>query len=255
MSNTPSIDLNADLGESYGVWKIGDDDTLLPLISSANVACGYHAGDPRVMEQTVRACLENDVAIGAHPGYLDREGFGRRPMQLNADEIRTDVMYQIGALQAFCRAAGTEVRHVKPHGALYNLAAVDEMAARAILSAMVAVAPGAMLFAQPGSVIAQLAEANGIRVVGEAFADRAYMRDGTLAPRTLPGAMLSTEQERAARVRQLVHREPIPTLDGGELRLTAETICVHADTPAAVEIVRALSSTIYEAGVTIHPPK
>jgi UPF0271 protein len=193
MSTALTIDINSDVGESYGAFRIGADDELFPLISSANVACGFHGGDPRTIERTVNALVDQGVAIGAHPSFPDLVGFGRRVISASPDEVRTDVLYQIGALQAFCAVAGVPLHHVKPHGALYNLAAKDRTVAKAIVDAIRSLVPDSLLYAQAGSELENAANDAGLRVAREAFADRAYMSDGTLAPRGMDGAVLTDD--------------------------------------------------------------
>lgn len=246
-----TIDLNSDLGESFGAFKIGYDDELFPMLSSANVACGFHGGDPRTLERTIAACKRDGVAVGAHPGFPDLVGFGRRPINCTADEIRTDTLYQIGALDAFCRAAGLRMQHVKPHGALTNMAQHDEGIAAAIVAGVKAFNPGLLLFAMPGSKLLAAAEAAGIRVAREAFADRAYNADGSLVNRRLPGAMITDPSLAAARMVRLVTEGRVTTIDGADIEIQADTICTHSDTAGAVEIVRAVRAALIQAGVTI----
>ena len=198
----PSIDLNCDLGESFGAYTIGMDAEILPYITSANIACGFHAGDPSVMQKSVLLCKKYGVQVGAHPGLPDLQGFGRRKMAISPAEAEADVIYQIGALKAFCDAAGVPLHHVKPHGALYNMAAKDPELAAAICRAVKAAAPEAMLLALSGSEMIKAAQALGLRVCSEVFADRGYQPDGTLVPRGKPGAMIENEEEAIARVLQ-----------------------------------------------------
>jgi UPF0271 protein len=249
-----AIDLNSDLGESYGAFRIGYDDGLFPLLSSANVACGFHGGDPRTLEQTVAACAAHGVAVGAHPGLPDLVGFGRRPMTVSADEVRTDTLYQLGALGAFCRAAGGKLRHVKPHGALTNMAHHDAALAEAIVAAVQAFDPSLILFAMPGSQLLAVAEARGMTVAREAYADRAYNADGSLVNRRLPGAMVTDPALAAERMVRLVTEGRVTAIDGSELEIAAETICTHSDTAGAVEIVRAVREGLLAAGVTVCAP-
>jgi UPF0271 protein len=248
------IDLNSDLGESFGALRIGYDDALFPLISSANVACGFHGGDPRTLERTVAACLAHGVGIGAHPGFPDLVGFGRRVIAATPDEVRTDTLYQLGALDAFCRAAGARLQHVKPHGALSNVTMKDEALAGAIAAAIKAYNPELILFAMPGSALLAAGEAAGLRIAREAFADRAYNGDGSLVNRRLPGAMITDPDEAAARMVRLVTEGTLPTIDGQELALQADTICTHSDTPGAVEIVQAVRRGLEAAGVVVRAP-
>ncbi|HWV25540.1 MAG TPA: 5-oxoprolinase subunit PxpA [Thermomicrobiales bacterium] len=251
MPGTIRIDINSDVGESYGAFRQGADDELFPLISSANVACGFHGGDPRTMERTVRALANLGVAIGAHPSYPDLVGFGRRVIQATPDEIRTDVIYQIGALKGFCDIAGVPLHHVKPHGALYNLAARDAAVAGAIVAAVHALAPDVAIYAQPGSVLESSAREAGLQVMREAFADRAYLANGSLASRHLPGAVLTDPREVGERVIRMIRGEAIPTVDGDPIAIEAETICIHSDTPTAVPIARELRRMLGEAGIAV----
>lgn len=248
-----NIDINSDLGESFGDWTMGDDLALLQLVSSANIACGFHAGDPRVMLRTVEACAAADVAVGAHPGFPDLVGFGRRKMTLSAAEIRTDVMYQIGALQAMCKAVGVPVHHVKPHGALQNMMVEDYEMSVAFVEALVAVLDKPLIYAQPGSATERAAQDAGIRVAREVFADRAYLVDGQLAPRSMAGAVLHDTEMITARMLMMLQGAPIETIDGEEITLPGDTICVHGDTPAAVEIAQSLRNSLISAGFVISP--
>lgn len=252
MAPTPgTIDINSDVGESFGSWTVGADAELFPLLSSANVACGFHGGDPRVMERTVLALADLGVAVGAHPGFPDLVGFGRREMTLSPDELRTDVMYQIGALKAFCDAAGVPLHHVKPHGAMYNMAAKDEVMAAAIARGIALAAPEALVYAQDGSALARAADTAGLRVAYEVFADRAYLADGRLAPRSRPDAMLHDPLEVADRVIRMTRGESIPTVDGAPIIVRADTVCIHSDTPAAVAMAKALRSALDAAGIVV----
>ncbi len=253
MTATRVVDLNSDLGEGFGAFRAGDDEALFPLISSANVACGFHGGDPRVMERTVARAKAAGVGVGAHPSFLDLVGFGRRTMAATPDEIRTDCLYQIGALAAFCRAADVPLRHVKAHGALYNLAVKDEAAAGAIADAVRSFDPDLLFLAQPGSALARAGEAAELAVVHEAFADRAYNADGSLVARSQPGAVLTDPRAVAARMVRLVTEGVLTTIDGQELRLTPGSICVHSDTPTAVAIATALRAAFDEAGIAVRP--
>lgn len=249
-----SVDLNSDVGESFGAWTIGADAGLFPLISSANVACGFHGGDPRVMERTVTALAELGVAVGAHPGFPDLAGFGRRDMTLSSDEVRTDVIYQIGALKAFCDAAGVPLHHVKPHGAMYNMAARDAAMADAITRAVVLSAPEAMIYAQAGTELDRAASHHGLRVAHEVFSDRAYLSSGLLAPRSMPGSVLHDPVEIATRIVSMVRGEPIPTIDGNPIVVKADTVCIHSDTPAALTIAEAVRGALNAVGITISAP-
>jgi UPF0271 protein len=248
-----TIDINSDVGESFGAYSIGADADLFPLITSANVACGFHGGDPRVMEQTVSRLASLNVAIGAHPGFRDLAGFGRREMVMSREELRADAMYQIGALKVFCDAVGVPLHHIKPHGAMYNMAAKDAVMAKAIVDAVVDAAPSAFMYAQPGSELARAAVQRGIRVAHEVFADRAYLASGFLAPRSMPGAVLHDPIEVADRVIRMTRGEPIPTVDGDPIVVEADTVCIHSDTPAAVAMASSLRSALDAAGVDVRP--
>lgn len=248
-----NIDINSDLGESFGDWTMGDDLALLQLVSSANIACGFHAGDPRVMLSTVESCAAAGVTVGAHPGFADMVGFGRRKMTITPLEIRTDVMYQIGALQAMCTAVGVPLHHVKPHGAMQNMMVADYEMSVALVDAVAATMENPLIYAQPGSATEKAAEDSGIRVAREVFADRAYLADGQLAPRSMTGAVLHDADAIAARMLTMLRGERFETIDGGMLSLQGDTICVHGDTPAAVEIAQSLRKSLISAGFVISP--
>ncbi len=248
------MDLNADLGESFGRWTLGDDERLVPHLTSANLACGFHAGDFRVMEATVALCRRAGVAVGAQPGYPDLLGFGRRPMPFEPDEVESLVRYQVGALEAFCRAHGVEMQHVKPHGALYNQAAVDPALAAAIARAVAGFSRDLLLFGLASSEpMASAAADAGLRFVPEAFADRAYLADGTLQPRTEAGSLL-TDAAAAAAQAVAIASGSVTAVDGSTVALRAESICCHGDTPGAVEIAAAVRHALEAAGVAVAPP-
>lgn len=246
-----SIDLNCDLGESFGAYTIGMDAEILPYVTSANIACGFHAGDPLVMKRSVELCVENGVKIGAHPGLPDLQGFGRRKMAISPKEAEADVAYQIGALQGFCIAAGTRLHHVKPHGALYNMAAKDYDLALAIATAVKNVAPDAVLLALSGSEMIRAAEAVGIRAASEVFADRGYQPDGTLVPRGTPGAMITDENEAIARVLQMAQEGTVVANDGSTVPLKADSVCVHGDGPKALLFVQNLAAALPAARIAV----
>lgn len=248
------IDVNSDMGEAFGAWQMGDDGALLRSVSSANIACGFHAGDPRVMLRTVELCAEQGVAVGAHPGFPDLVGFGRRNLAITPDELRTDVIYQIGAMQAICRAVGVPLHHVKPHGAMYTMAAADYEMSEAIVSAIRATMDDPMIYAQPGSETARAAEDAGIAVAYEIFADRAYLANGQLAPRSMPGAVLTDAGKISERALRMIRGDAIRTIDGGSITMKCDTICVHGDSPAAVTIAKSLTESLKSAGFTISPP-
>ena len=245
------IDLNSDLGEHYGSWRMGDDEAMLDVVTSANVACGFHAGDPKSILETVRLAARHRVAVGAHVAYPDLQGFGRRPMHLSRDELQADVMYQIGALQVLAAAVGTTVSHVKPHGALYNRIAFDEAEADAVISAVRTVNPDLALVCLAASPLIEQAEAAGLRVVPEAFADRAYEPSGALVSRRERGAVLRNAREVANRMLSLVQTGTVVAQNGRSITLRAESICVHGDTPDAVNIARVVRSTLQNAGVVL----
>jgi UPF0271 protein len=248
-----AIDLNSDLGESFGAHRIGFDAELFPLISSANVACGFHGGDPRVMERTVAAADAHGVAVGAHPGFPDLVGFGRREIAATPDEVRTDTLYQIGALDAFCRAAGLPLQHVKAHGALYNRAVKDPALAAAIAAAVAAYDRRLVFLAQPGTALFAAAEATGLPMAREGFADRAYNPDGTLVARSVPGAVITDPEVAAERALRLVRDGRVATIDGQELELSVDSLCIHSDTPSAVPMVQAIRRRFDEAGIVVRP--
>ena len=245
------IDLNSDLGEGYGAWKMGDDAAMLGIVSSANVACGFHAGDPLTILATLRGAAQNAVVVGAHVSYPDRVGFGRRPMDVTPEELTADVIYQIGALQGLAAAAGTRVRYVKPHGALYNTIAQDARQAGAVIRAILAVDPSLILMGLAGAPVLEQAGAAGLATVAEAFADRAYRPDGQLLSRREPGAVLHDPNLVAARMVRLAQEGVVEAVDGSTLRLAAGSICVHGDSPDAVAMARAIRVALTRQGVTI----
>ena len=245
------IDLNADVGESFGRWSLGDDTAMISAVSSANVACGFHAGDASTMYAACLAAAQAGTAVGAHPGYRDLSGFGRRALDVDAAELTGEVIYQIGALQSLARAAGTEVRYVKPHGALYNRIAVDPVQAQAVIDALCAVEPELPLVVLPGSVVEELAARSGLRTIAEAFADRAYNPDGSLVSRTLPGAVLTDLSEITDHVLRLAVDGKIQAVDGTIIDVAAESICVHGDTPGAVAMGQSVRSSLEASGVTV----
>ncbi|MBC7137390.1 MAG: LamB/YcsF family protein [Defluviimonas sp.] len=247
------IDLNSDLGEGLGAWSMGDDAAMLDIVTSANVACGFHAGDPAGILRTLRAAAARGVAVGAHVGYRDLWGFGRRAMDVAPEDLTADVIYQIGALQALAAAAGTRLSHVKPHGALYNTIAGDARQADAVIAALRAVEGSLPLVCLAGAPVLERARAAGLPVVAEAFADRGYGADGRLLARGLPGAVLHDPDLIAGRMLRLVREGRIEAADGSVLRLRAQSICVHGDTPAAVAIASRLRAALAAAGVALRP--
>ena len=245
------IDLNSDLGESLGAWRMGDDAAMLDIVSSANVACGFHAGDPAGILATLRQAAAKGVVVGAHVAYPDLTGFGRRPMDVASADLRADVIYQIGALQGLAAAAGTRVRYVKPHGALYNTIAQDERQAGDVIAALVALDPTLILVGLAGSPLLGWAGAAGLATVAEAFADRAYRPDGALVSRREPGAVLHDPDQIAARMLRLAREGVVAAVDGSEIALAAGSICVHGDSPRAVAIARQVRARLEAAGVRI----
>jgi UPF0271 protein len=249
-----AIDLNCDMGESFGAWRMGDDAAIMPLITSANVAAGFHAGDPTTIAETVRLAAAHGVAIGAHPSLPDLAGFGRRPMKVSAREVRDLVLYQAGAVSAFARAAGAKLHHVKPHGALYNMAAQDAALADAIAGAVMDVGDGVLLYALAGSAMIEAAQRHGVRVIGEVFADRTYQSDGTLTPRSQPGALITDERAAVDQALSMVLKGKVRSLDGIDVAVAAGTLCLHGDQPDAVAFARALRAAFGERGITVVAP-
>ncbi len=249
------VDLNSDLGESFGRYKLGLDERVMEYISSANVATGWHAGDPVVMRKTVRLAKENGVAVGAHPGYPDLLGFGRRYMKLSPEEARNYILYQVGALHAFARAEGLELQHVKPHGALYNALVREEELARAVIEGIVDFDKNLIFVALSGSRPAEMAGEMGVKVAHEVFADRAYNPDGTLVSRSKPGAVIQDKNEIVERVVSMVKDGGVKAINGEWVELRADSICVHGDNPKAVEITAHIRRVLEEEGVKIVPMK
>lgn len=245
-----SIDLNADLGESFGPWQLGHDAEVLGLVTSASIACGFHAGDPRIMRGTVATAVARGVTIGAHPGYPDLVGFGRRELGASPEEVHADVLYQVGALQAMAHAAGNRVRYVKPHGALYNRAARDHAVASAIAAAVREADPDLWLLGLAGSAMVTAGVAAGLRVAAEAFIDRNYEADGTLTPRSHPGAVLSDPAVCAERALRLITTGYVTARDGTELAIRADSLCAHGDGPTAAALLRLVRQRCAAAGIT-----
>jgi len=248
-----SIDLNADVGESLGPWPMGEDEALIPLVSSVNVACGAHAGDPRTIERTIRLAATAGAAVGAHPGYPDLLGFGRRDLAMDPADLEASIVYQVGAVAAFARDAGVEVHHVKPHGALYNAAARDPRLAETVARAIRRCAMAALVCGPPGSALLAAAEAAGLATVAEAFPDRAYEPDGSLRSRRLPGAVLVDPAAVAERALELARDGRIVATDGSEIAVAAQTLCLHGDTPGAAEHARAVRAALASAGIEVRP--
>jgi len=245
----PTVDLNSDLGESFGAWSMGDDAAMLPLVTSANLACGFHAGDPIVMLAACRTAVGHGVSIGAHPSYRDRAGFGRRDMEVGLDELGAELLYQVGALAGIAATVGGRIDYLKPHGALYNRIAVDPTVADVVADA--AAALGLPVLGLPGSAIDAACARAGVRFVREAFADRAYLADGTLAPRGLPGAVLTDPAEVAERAVRIVTDGEATALDGSIVSLQVDSLCVHGDTEGAVQLARAVRDALGAADITL----
>ena len=246
-----TIDLNCDMGESFGAYTIGADEAVMASITSANVACGYHGGDPSVMRRTIRLAREAGVAVGAHPGFPDLVGFGRREMRIAPRDVEDMVVYQIGALAAIARSEGVSLSHVKAHGALYNMAVTDNALAGALARAVMAVDPALIFFALPGSELARAASALGLQVALEGFADRAYEPDGTLTSRSRAGAVIHDVDAVVARALRMVTEGTVTASEGSTLEMRVDTICTHGDTPGAQALTRALRTSLERAGVTV----
>jgi UPF0271 protein len=252
-----TIDLNSDVGESFGIYKLGLDEELIPLISSANIACGFHAGDPAVMRRTVALARAHAVGLGAHPGLPDLIGFGRRNMDVTREEIRDFVVYQIGALQAVAALQGARLQHVKPHGALYNMAVKNPDIWDTVAEVMAHLDQRLILFVLAGGErreLESIGRRHGIRIAFEFFADRAYNSDGSLVSRKRPGAVIHDNDVAAVRVLKLVKEGRVETIEGSEIELKAETICVHGDNPQALALVKKIRETLTAAGVSVRPP-
>jgi UPF0271 protein len=250
------IDLNCDMGESFGAWTMGMDGEVIRHVTSANIACGFHAGDPRVMYKTVKLAKDNGVGVGAHPGYPDLVGFGRRNLDCTPDEVRDYVAYQVGAVKAFCAIHGVKLQHVKPHGSLYNMSVGNESMIRAIVEAIAGVDKDVVYLALGGAqapLVTRIANEAGIRVAFEAFPDRAYTPEGTLAPRSLAGAVIKDPKTAAERALRMAKEGRIVAVDGSVLTMRIDTICVHGDNPSAVELVRTIRSSIEAEGISVVP--
>ena len=247
------VDLNCDLGESFGSYKLGLDEEVISYISSANVACGFHASDPLVMAHTVKLAKDAGVCVGAHPGFQDLVGFGRRNMNISYKEAKAMVQYQIGALDAFCKAAGIEMQHVKPHGALYNMAGKDLKLAEAICEGIYEVNPKLILLALSGSEMVKATQNIGLKVAREAFADRAYEEDGSLVPRTKDGAMIIDEEVAIKRVIKMVKENKVEAITGKDIEINVDSICVHGDGPKALEFVKKIKARLELENIKITP--
>lgn len=246
------IDLNSDVGESFGAWTMGADEALMPYLTSASIACGWHGGDPQVMRRTVKLARTHGVRVGAHPGYPDLLGFGRRPMQLSPAEARDYLVYQIGALDAFAKAEGMRLQHVKLHGALYHDAAKDRSLADAVVGAIAEVDPTLILVGPPGSALLSAGQAAGLRVAAEGFGDRAYNEDGSLVPRSAPGALLTDPDAVADQVLSMLEGT-VRAITGRMIPITVDTVCLHSDTPGAPAIAKRLRERLTLAGVKTMP--
>ena len=256
MPPTPTVDLNCDMGESFGAWTLGNDAALMPFITSANVACGFHAGDPAVMKATVRAALRHHVAIGAHPGLPDLAGFGRRNLDISPEEAFDLTVYQLGALQAVARAEGGRLHHLKPHGALYNMAATNAALATAIAEAVYQVQPELLLYGLAGSELTKAGEKLGLRTAHEVFADRTYQANGTLTPRRQPDALITEASVAIAQVLRMVQSGVVRTQQGTDAAMRADTVCLHGDGAHALEFAQRLNQELRAAGVRLQagPP-
>ena len=249
----PVIDLNCDLGEGFGAWTAGDDEALLDVVTSANIACGFHAGDPTIMRRICQRAADNGVAIGAHVGYRDLAGFGRRPMTVAPEDLVNDVLYQIAALDGFARVAGTRVSYIKPHGALYNTVASDAGQAAAVVEAVHRYDPGLALLGLPDSQSLAAARAKGLIGVPEAFADRAYDHRGRLVPRGVSGAVIHDVEAVVKRALTMVWTGTVTAVDGSEVPLSPRSLCIHGDTPDAVEMARRVRDALATSGAVLAP--
>lgn len=245
------VDLNCDLGEGFGQWTLADDEALLDVVTSANIACGFHAGDPMIIRKACESAAERGVAIGAHVGFRDLAGFGRRELAVSPADLRDETLYQIGALAGFARAAGSSVTYVKPHGALYNSAALDFERADAVASAIDEFAEPLTLMGPPGSQLQRAAEAHGIEFVAEGFADRRYTAAGTLTPRSVSGAVIDDPDAAAAQAVRMVSTGTVESIDGDDVAVAVRSICVHGDTPGSVHTARRVRHALESADVTL----
>jgi len=247
------IDLNCDMGESFGAYRIGNDEAILSFITSANIACGFHAGDPITMRKTVQLALKHDVKIGAHPGLPDLQGFGRRNMSITPEEAYDLVVYQVGALQGFVQSEGGVMQHVKPHGAFYNMAAVNPDLARAIAEAVYRINPELYLVGLAGSHLIAEAEKIGLRAKSEVFADRTYQQDGTLTPRSQEGALITNDEQAVQQVIRMIKEGKVLTRQGSDFAIKAETVCIHGDGAHALSFAREIRETLEKTGVDVKP--
>jgi 5-oxoprolinase (ATP-hydrolysing) subunit A len=246
-----AVDLNSDLGEGFGVWRLGDDEALLRIVTSANVACGFHAGDPSIMRAVAAGAVDHSVAVGAQVSYRDLAGFGRRRMDIEPDELTNDVLYQLGALDGFCRVAGTRVRYVKPHGALYNTCVVDDRQAQAVVRAVKEYDDALPILGLPGSALLRHADRAGLRPVNEGFADRGYTPDGHLVPRSDPAALVTDADAVVERSVRLATAGEVVAVDGSVLTMAVSSLCIHGDTPGAVDLAHRVRQALVAAGVDV----
>ena len=247
------VDLNSDLGESFGAYKMGMDEEVLKYVTSANIACGFHAGDPTIMGKTVKMAVQNDVMIGAHPGYPDLLGFGRRKMDITKQEAKDYMLYQLGALEAFAKANGTSLQHVKLHGAYYNTASINKEMAEGIIEGLLEYGGDVILMALSGCLLARMAEERGLRVAHEVCADRAYNSDGTLVSRKLEGAVIHDEDLALERIKRMVKEGKVRAIDGQVIDIKADSICVHGDNPKAVQLVKFIRESLEKEGIEVAP--
>jgi len=250
----PIIDLNCDLGEAFGNYKMPNDPELMKYVSSVNIACGFHAGDWNSMQETVQLAMKEGLALGAHPGFPDLQGFGRREIQLSPKEIYQITLYQIGALSAFIKAEKGELHHIKAHGALYNMASKNKSMAKAIVQAIHDFDPSLYVYGLSGSVMIQEAESLGLKSVSEVFADRRYEKDGSLSPRSLENSMIQNPEDSLNQIRDMIHRGKVISRDGVEVSILAETLCIHGDSSHAVSVAKTVYSQLIEEGVIIKAP-
>jgi UPF0271 protein len=246
-----SIDLNCDMGESFGAWRMGNDAALMDFVSSVNIACGFHAGDAGVMRETVETAIAKDCAVGAHPGFPDLQGFGRREMKMTAQEIFDIVLYQISALKGICEASGGRLHHVKPHGALYNQAAKDAVFAKAIAGAVKAIDKNLIFYGLSGSFLISEAEKLGLKTASEVFADRTYQTDGSLTPRSEPDALIKDTESAVEQVLQMIQTQTVTTADGATVPIKAETVCIHGDGANALEFARKIREKLDENNIEV----
>lgn len=249
------IDLNCDMGESFGAWKMGDDFALMDFVSSINIACGFHAGDSTVIRKTVEKAVKKYLAVGAHPSFPDLQGFGRREMKMSETEIFDIVLYQVSAVKGICEAFGAKLRHVKPHGALYNQAAKDEKIAKAIAEAVKMIDKNLIFYGLSGSFLISEAEKIGLKTASEVFADRTYQPDGSLTPRSLENALIENAETSLDQVLQMINSQTVTATNGEIIPIKAETICIHGDGKNALEFAKTINKTLKDAGITIESPQ